>query len=58
MTVKPVGIVERAYELAQALRNVDEIRARLRSEGYSNSDAYFVGRKFRSDLVKIIRLAA
>ena len=49
------GVIERAYELARQAANVDEIRHRLKCEGYSNVDAHLMGRKIRSDLVKIIR---
>ena len=52
------GIIERAFQLAQLSANVDEIRSRLRKEGYSNVDAHLMGRKIRSDLVKIIRQSA
>jgi hypothetical protein len=52
------GIIERAFQLAQDSANVEEIRTRLRKEGYFNVDAHLMGRKIRSDLVKIIRQAA
>ncbi len=58
MMSQHVGIIERAFELAQRLANVDEIRTQLKGEGYSNVDAHLMGRKIRSDLVKIIRRAA
>ncbi len=51
------GIIERAFQLAQESANVEEIRTRLRKEGYFNVDAHLMGRKIRSDLVKIIRQA-
>jgi len=52
------GIIERAFQLAQQLANIDEIRAQLRKEGYSSVDAHLMGRKIRADLVKIIKQAA
>ena len=52
------GIVERAFQLAQQLGTVEAIRVQLRKEGYSSVDAHLMGRKIRSDLVKIIRQAA
>ena len=58
MTIRPPGIIERAFQLALASANVEEIRIQLRKEGYSNVDAHLCGRKIRSDLVKIIRRAA
>jgi hypothetical protein len=53
-----VGIIERAFELAQQLANVEQIRSQLVKEGYSNVDGHLMGRKIRSDLVRIIRKAA
>jgi hypothetical protein len=58
MMSQNVGVIERAFELAQRLANVEEIRTLLRREGYSDVDAHLMGRKIRSDLVKIIRQAA
>jgi hypothetical protein len=52
------GIIERAFQLAQDSANVEEIRTRLRKEGYFNVDAHLMGRKIRSDLVKVIRQSA
>lgn len=53
-----VGVIERAFELAQRLANVEEIRSQLKREGYFNVDAHLIGRKIRSDLVKMIRRPA
>jgi len=58
MMDQPAGIVERAFQLAQELATVEAIRVQLRKEGYSSVDAHLMGRKIRSDLVKIIRKAA
>ena len=58
MMDQPAGIVERAFQLAQELATVGAIRVQLRKEGYSSVDAHLMGRKIRSDLVKIIRKAA
>jgi hypothetical protein len=55
---QPPGIIERAFQLALESANVEEIRNRLRKEGYSSVDAHLMGRKIRSDLVKVIRQAA
>lgn len=52
------GLIERAFQLALESTNVEEIRSRLRKEGYSNVDAHLMGRKIRSDLVRAIRQAA
>ena len=53
----PAGIIERAFQLARLSTNVEEIRNRLRKEGYSNVDAHLMGRKIRADLVRVIRQA-
>jgi hypothetical protein len=52
-----IGIIERAFELARQLANVEEIRTHLKKEGYSNVDAHLSGNKIRSDLLKLIRRA-
>ena len=58
MSDRVAGIIERAFQLAKQLASVEEIRAQLRKEGYSSVDAHLMGRKIRSDLVKVIRQAA
>ena len=58
MTIRPAGIIERAFQLAELSANVEEIRNRLRKEGYSNVDGHLMGRQIRADLVKAIRQAA
>ena len=57
MVTRPVGIIERAFQLAEASDNVEQIRSRLRKEGYSNVDAHLSGAKIRADLVKLIKRA-
>lgn len=52
------GVIERAFQLAQQSATIEEIRTSLRREGYSNVNAHLMGRKIRSDLVKIIRKTA
>ena len=51
------GVIERAFQLAQSSANVEEIRNRLRQEGYFNDGAHLMGRKIRSDLIRVIRQA-
>lgn len=58
MTGPAIGIIERAYQLAQLSANVEEIRSQLRKEGYSNVDGHLMGRKIRADLVREIRRVA
>ena len=45
-------IIERAFQLAQDLASVDEIRKALRKEGYSNVDAHLAGASIKADLQK------
>jgi hypothetical protein len=52
------GVIERAFELAKRLANIEQIRSQLMKEGYSNVDGHLMGRKIRSDLVRIIRASA
>ena len=52
-----VGVIQRAFELALQLTNVEQIRTHLRKEGYSNVDAHLSGSKIRSDLLKVMRRA-
>ena len=58
MTIRPPGIIERAFQLALHSANVEEIRNQLRKEGYSNVDGHLMGRQIRADLVRVIRKAA
>lgn len=55
MTFGSLGVIERAFQLAQTSADVEQIRLQLRKEGYSNVDAHLAGPKIRSDLIKIIR---
>jgi hypothetical protein len=57
MTIRPPGIIERAFQLAVLSANVEEIRNQLRKEGYSNVDGHLIGRQIRADLVRAIRNA-
>ena len=55
MTFGSLGVIERAFQLAQTSADVEQIRLQLRKEGYSNVDAHLAGPRIRSDLIKIIR---
>lgn len=54
----PVGAVERAFELAGQSFKLPEIKARLKQEGYSNVDAYLVGKRIRADLRRVVKRTA
>lgn len=44
------NIIERAFQLARASDNLEEIRKTLRHEGYSNVDAHLAGASIKADL--------
>jgi len=52
---RPPGTIERAFQLAEHSANLEEIKIKLRREGYSNVDAHLMGRQIRYDLSKVIR---
>ena len=45
-------IIERAFELARESTTIDEVRAALRREGYSQVDAHLAGPSIKADLRK------
>lgn len=49
------GIIQRAFQLAENSGNLDEIRAKLKSEGYTNVDAHLSGGSIRADLKRIFK---
>jgi hypothetical protein len=49
-----VGIIERAYQLATECVSVDEVRHRLRREGYFDVDAHLRGPRIRGDLTRLL----
>ena len=51
------GTVERAFELAPECRSFDELRIRLKREGYESVDQHLQG-SLRSDLVKLLHGAS
>jgi hypothetical protein len=46
------NIIVRAFELARDGTSIDDIRKRLRREGYSNVDAHLAGASIKADLKK------
>jgi hypothetical protein len=49
-----VNTIERAFQLAREATSVDEIRFRLRKEGYSNVDVHLSGRQIRAQLTDLL----
>jgi hypothetical protein len=48
------GLVERAFQLAASCSSIEEIRSKLRREGYANVDAYLQGPSIRAELKKLL----
>jgi hypothetical protein len=47
--------IARAFQLAEDCSSIDEIRAKLKKEGFSNVDAHLMGGQIRGALTKVIR---
>ncbi len=50
-----LSTVERAFQLAEQCASVEEIRAKLKKEGYSNVDAHLGNSAIRSGLAKVLK---
>ena len=50
--VQVSDIIERAFQLASGSANLDDIRKKLRQEGYANVDAHLAGASIKADLKK------
>ncbi len=50
-----VGVIERAFQLAEECTSPSEIKAKLKREGYTQVDDHLSGGKIRSDLVKVLK---
>jgi hypothetical protein len=51
------GTVERAFQLAPECSSLDQIRAKLKREGYSSVTQHLSGSVIRKDLAKLLRAA-
>jgi hypothetical protein len=51
---RTVGTVERAFQLAPQARSIDEVRRKLKSEGYSQVEEHLSGGAIRAELKKLI----
>lgn len=58
MTFGAPGVIERAFQLTGCSSNVEQIRVKLRQEGYASVDAHLAGPKIRSDLLKRMNASA
>ena len=52
---RTTNTIERAFQLAEECASVDEIRTKLKREGFSNVDAHLSGGQIRAELGQIIR---
>jgi hypothetical protein len=50
-----VGTVQRAFHLAPDCSSIDEIRAKLKREGFINVDEHLRGASIRKDLAKLLK---
>lgn len=44
------NIIERAFQVAPECHSLDEVRNRLRREGYFHVDAHFAGRLIKKEI--------
>ena len=56
--IPTVGVIERAFQLAEECTSHAEIRAKLKQEGYPYVDGHLSGGKIRSDLAKVLKRRA
>lgn len=47
-----VNIIERAFELAAECGSIDEVKQKLKREGYLQVEAHLSGRQIRSELMR------
>jgi hypothetical protein len=50
-----VGTVERAFQLAPECSSIDEIRRKLKREGYSAVDEHLQGSSVQVDLKRLVK---
>lgn len=50
-----VGLIERAFQLAERSQSIDEIRKSLIREGYSSVEAHLSGQQIKRDLIGRLR---
>ena len=54
---RSIGTVERAFELAAQSATIEEVRQKLKREGYSQVEEHLSGCAIRSDLKKVLKSA-
>ncbi|MEO6313003.1 MAG: hypothetical protein ABIO47_12155 [Sphingomicrobium sp.] len=53
--MRPIGTVERAFQLAPSCRSIDEIRAKLRREQCMSVEEHLTGASIKAELKKLLR---
>jgi hypothetical protein len=48
--MSPLGLIERAFQVAKECGSLAELESKLRREGYSDIHAHLGGRQIRADL--------
>jgi len=49
-----VGIIERAFQVAEQSESLDEVRKRLIREGYASVEAHLSGRQIKRELSRVL----
>ena len=52
--MRATGTVERAFQLAKESASLDEVRQKLRREGYTQVDEHLSGGRIRFELKKLL----
>ena len=55
---KHTSIIERAFQPAPLCTSLEELRLRLKREGFEQIDAHLSGKQIRADLAKAFKLRA
>lgn len=51
----PTNTIERAFQVAPECTSLDELRYKLKTEGYSSVDEHLQGSSIRSDLKRLFK---
>jgi hypothetical protein len=50
-----IGTVERAFQLAPECKSLDELKSRLKKEGFSNVDEHLAGGQIKAGLRNVLK---
>lgn len=51
---RTTNIIERAYQLAEACGSLEEIKVKLKQEGFASVEAHLAGKQIRSDIAAVL----